>query len=90
MSESGLRRVLSARDLIFYGVVLITPIAPVPIYGVAQELARGHVIISLMLAGIPAPLFVCASRTELSGALPTLHPNPRAWPWLFLWRRDSR
>jgi putrescine importer len=46
------RRVLKLRDLIFYGVIVITPIAPVPIYGVAQQLSHGHVILSLLLAGI--------------------------------------
>ena len=29
-----LRRVLTLWDLIFYGIVLIQPIAPVPIFGV--------------------------------------------------------
>ena len=33
-------RVLKTRDLIFYGMVVITPIAPVPIYGVTQQVAR--------------------------------------------------
>ena len=44
--------VLKLRHLIFYGVVVITPIAPVPIYGVAQELSHGHVIMTLLLAGV--------------------------------------
>ena len=47
-----MQRVLRLRDLIFYGIVVITPIAPVPIYGVAQQLSRGHVILSLALAGV--------------------------------------
>ena len=51
-SASHPRRVLKLRDLIFYGIVVITPIAPVPIYGVAQQLSHGHVILSLVLAGI--------------------------------------
>jgi len=44
--------VLKLRDLVFYGIVIITPIAPVPIYGIAQQLSRGHVILCLLLAGI--------------------------------------
>lgn len=51
-SSPRLRRVLKLRDLVFYGIVIITPIAPVPIYGVAQQLSRGHVILCLLLAGI--------------------------------------
>lgn len=51
-STPHLRRVLSLRDLILYGIVIITPIAPVPIYGVAQALSRGHVILTLIVAGV--------------------------------------
>src|SRR5580704_4966248 len=51
-SSNGLRRVLKFRDLVFYGIIIITPIAPVPIYGVAQQLSHGHVILSLALAGV--------------------------------------
>lgn len=70
MSEPTLRRVLSARDLILYGIVLITPIAPVPIYGVAQELSRGHLILTLVLAGVAMML------TAFSyGRMATIHPS---------------
>ncbi len=52
-APSELRRVLRLRDLIFYGIVVITPIAPVnPIFGIAQELSRGHVILTLLIAGV--------------------------------------
>lgn len=51
-SAPHLRRVLKLRDLVFYGIIVITPIAPVPIYGVAQQLSHGHVILSLLLAGV--------------------------------------
>src|SRR5579862_6143814 len=69
-SEGGLRRVLSVRDLIFYGIVIITPIAPVPIYGVAQQLSRGHFILSLILAGVAMML------TAFSyGRMATLYPS---------------
>jgi amino acid transporter len=32
--------------------VVITPIAPVPIFGIAQELSRGHMILTLLIAGV--------------------------------------
>jgi len=47
-----LRRVLRLHDLIFYGIVIIQPIAPVPIYGIAQELSRGHAVTTILVAGI--------------------------------------
>lgn len=50
-NPAKLVRVLTFRDLVFYGVVLITPIAPVPIYGVAQDLSQGHMILTLLFAG---------------------------------------
>jgi putrescine importer len=49
-----LRRTLTLWDLIFYGIVLIQPIAPVPLYGVAQKLSDGHfvTIILIVLVGM--------------------------------------
>jgi len=44
-----LRRTLSLWDLIFYGIVLIQPIAPVPLYGVAQKLSDGHFVTIILL-----------------------------------------
>src|SRR5215468_6520535 len=45
-----LRRVLTLWDLIFYGIVLIQPIAPVPLYGVAQKLSNGHFVTIIFIA----------------------------------------
>jgi amino acid transporter len=45
-----LRRVLGLWDLIFYGIVLIQPIAPVGIFGVAAGISRGHVPTTLVIA----------------------------------------
>jgi putrescine importer len=47
-----LRRVLRLRDLIVYGIVIIQPIAPVPIFGITQDLARGHAVTAVLIAGI--------------------------------------
>src|ERR1700691_2519860 len=69
-SPPRLRRVLKLRDLIFYGIVIITPIAPVPIYGVAQDLSRGHVLICILLAGVAMML------TAFSyGRMASLYPS---------------
>ena len=45
-----LRRTLTLWDLIFYGIVLIQPIAPVPLYGVAQKLSDGHFVTIILIA----------------------------------------
>jgi len=45
-----LRRVLTLWDLIFYGILLIQPIAPVPLFGVAQARSQGHIVDTILLA----------------------------------------
>src|SRR3990170_5014278 len=49
-SQPGLRRVLTLWDLIFYGIVLVQPIAPVGIYGLAAQMSRGHVATTILIA----------------------------------------
>ncbi len=49
--KSGkLRRVLSLWDLVLYGIVLISPIAAVPLFGVVQQLSGGHAVSTLLVA----------------------------------------
>ncbi len=48
-----LRRVLTLWDLIFYGIVLTQPIAPIPLFGVAQSLSRGHCVTTILIAMLP-------------------------------------
>jgi putrescine importer len=45
-----LRRVLTLWDLIFYGMVLIQPIAPVPLFGVVQERSHGYIVDTILIA----------------------------------------
>ncbi len=44
------RRALGLRDLIVYGIVLIQPIAPVGIFGIASRMAGGHVVSTILIA----------------------------------------
>ena len=65
-----LRRVLTLWDLIFYGIVLIMPIAPVPMFGVAQQLSHGHFVTTILIAMIAMML------TAVSyGRMATLYPT---------------
>ena len=65
-----LRRVLTLWDLIFYGIVLIMPIAPVPMFGVAQVLSHGHFVTTILIAMIAMML------TAVSyGRMATLYPT---------------
>lgn len=45
-----LRRVLGVWELILYGIVLVQPIAPVPLFGIAQQLSSGHAVTTIVLA----------------------------------------
>jgi amino acid transporter len=49
-SPLRLRRVLTLWDLIFYGMVLIQPTAPIPLFGVAQKLSDGHTVTTILIA----------------------------------------
>src|SRR5213082_3150907 len=64
-----LRRVLTLWDLVFYGIVLIQPIAPVPLYGVAQKLSDGHFATIILIA-----LFAMLITAVSYGRMAALYP----------------
>ncbi len=69
-SPPRLKRVLSLWDLIYYGIILTSPIAVVPIFGEAQVLSRGHAIITLLAA------MVAMTATAVSfGRMATVYPS---------------
>lgn len=47
-----LKRVLGLWDLVYYGIILTSPIAVVPMFGVAQVTSRGHAVITLLASMI--------------------------------------
>lgn len=64
-----LRRVLTLWDLVFYGIVLVQPIAPVPPYGVAQKLSDGHFATIILIA-----MFAMAITAVSYGRMAALYP----------------
>ena len=50
--QPHLKRVLSVWHLVYYGIILTSPIAAVPLFGEAQVLSRGHTVTTLLLAMI--------------------------------------
>ena len=69
-SPPGLDRVLTLKDLILYGIVLIMPIAPVPLFGVVQKLSDGHAVTTILLA------MVAMMLTAFSyGRMAALYPS---------------
>src|SRR6058998_2324422 len=69
-SAHRLKRVLTLWDLIFYGIVLIQPIAPVPLYGVAQKLSDGHFAAIILIA-----MFAMLITAVSYGRMATLYPS---------------
>ena len=49
-TQRGLRRALSLWDLILYGIVLIMPIAAVPLFGLVQQMSSGHAVSAILLS----------------------------------------
>ncbi len=65
-----LRRALSLWDLLFYGIVLIQPTAPMPLFGVVSQEARGHVVTAVLIAMV-AMLFTAISYGRMARAYPS-------------------
>jgi amino acid transporter len=62
--------VLSLWDLIYFGIILTSPIAAVPLFGEAQVLSRGHAVTTLLLA------MLAMSVTAVSfGRMATVYPS---------------
>ena len=65
-----LKRVLSLWDLVYYGIILTSPIAAVPLFGEAQVLSRGHAATTLLLG------MVAMSVTAVSfGRMANVYPS---------------
>lgn len=64
------RRVLRLQDLILYGIIIIQPTAPMPIFGVASQVARGHVVTVILIAMV-AMLFTAISYGRMARAYPS-------------------
>ena len=66
----GLRRALKLWDLVFYGIVLIQPVAPMGIYGVVSLEARGHVVTTILI-GMCAMLLTAISYGRMARVYPS-------------------
>ncbi|HUS04876.1 MAG TPA: APC family permease [Bryobacteraceae bacterium] len=69
-SETEFRRVLRLRDLVLYGIIIVQPTAPMPIFGVVSQQARGHVVTAVLIA-MAAMLFTAISYGRMARAYPS-------------------
>src|SRR2546425_7940971 len=63
-SGPHLRRTLTLRDLILYGVIVIQPVAPMSVFGVLSERGKGHVVTAILIAMV-AMLFTGIDRKSV-------------------------
>jgi amino acid transporter len=65
-----LHRVLSLRDLIFYGIVAVTPSAPATVFGLAETKSHGHVVLTILGAMI-AMVLTAISYGRMAAVYPS-------------------
>src|SRR5438105_2626918 len=70
--QSGprLRRALGLWDLILYGMIVIQPTAPMPVFGIMTERAHGHAVTTVLIAMV-AMLFTAISYGRMARAYPS-------------------
>jgi amino acid transporter len=69
-SGPRLRRALGLWDLILYGMIVIQPTAPMPVYGVMSQRAHGHAVTTVLIAMV-AMLFTAISYGRMARAYPS-------------------
>jgi putrescine importer len=69
-SGPGLKRVLGLSSLVLYGIILIQPTAPMPLFGAAVNLAHGHVVTTILI-GMVGMLFTAISYGRMANAYPS-------------------
>jgi putrescine importer len=65
-----LRRTLTLRDLILYGIIVIQPVAPMSAFGVLSVRGHGHVVTAILIAMV-AMLFTGISYGRMARAYPS-------------------
>ncbi|MGH9652061.1 MAG: APC family permease [Bryobacteraceae bacterium] len=68
--QPSLRRSLTLWDLVFYGLVVIQPTAPMPVFGVVSQEARGHVVTCILIAMV-AMLLTAISYGRMARVYPS-------------------
>src|SRR2546427_4063376 len=70
MSSPRLKRTLGLWDLVFCGIILIQPTAPMPNFGILGQDARGHIVTVILIAMI-AMLFTAVSYGRMASVYPS-------------------
>jgi putrescine importer len=68
--QNSLHRALRLSDLLLYGIVVIQPTAPMPLYGIVADEGHGHVVTAVLLAMI-AMLLTATSYGRMARVYPS-------------------
>src|SRR5512135_278733 len=66
----SLKRALGLPALVIYGLILVQPTAPMPLFGAAAEKGQGHVVTTILI-GMVAMLFTAISYGRMANAYPS-------------------
>ena len=69
-SVPSLKRALRLPALVLYGIILIQPTAPMPLFGAATNIAHGHVVTTILI-GMVAMLLTAISYGRMANAYPS-------------------
>jgi len=69
-SNPGLKLVLGLSSLVLYGIIVVQPTAPIPLFGTTVNLTHGHVVTTILI-GMVAMLFTVISYGRMVNAYPS-------------------
>lgn len=69
-SDTKLLRVLSLKDLVIYGIILIQPVAALPLFGHANNISQGHAVTTILIAMV-AMIFTAISYGKMAYKYPS-------------------
>lgn len=69
-TQPHLKRTLKLWHLLVYGIIIIQPTAPMGVYGVVSNVARGHVVTTILIAMV-AMLFTAISYGRMARLYPS-------------------
>src|SRR5262245_32890622 len=70
MSTPRLKRTLRPWDLVFCGIILVQPTAPMPIFGIVGQEAKGHIVTTVLIA-MGAMMFTAVSYGRMARCYPS-------------------
>src|SRR5215831_16725213 len=68
-TDQHLHRVLTLKDLVIYGIILIQPVAALPLYGHANDISQGHAVTSILIAMV-GMIFTAISYGRMANLYP--------------------